>query len=448
MRLVLILSCLLAGTAQAEPRLIVPADLTAPAPAPIVLEGAAPGATVTITTERPSSDGTKTYLAIARFVADADGRVDTAKAAPSDGTYSGVEPLGLFWAAKATPQKSEVRHGAVQVTAVVGAASTTAVARSEPDLAGLRVTTDTPFPGAVWARPKGPGRHPVVIVLGGSEGGSSTARDIAPLFAARGYATLGLPYYDPGYDPTDRVAGLPRSFTDIPVDRLAAVRTWLATRPEADVARVGIWGVSKGAEFALIAASHYSWIGAVVAVVPSDVVWEGWGGAGATTASFALGGKPLAFQPYGGMDVELAKAARGEAMDLRRAHLAGRAAYPNRLAAARIPIERFKGALLLVAGGHDQIWPSAEMAANIVAARRSANLTTELISAVDANHFLGAPGTEPVDDSVTPGANGTAIAHTRAAAWQATFALFDHVLTPDRSGSVNEASPHRALDKE
>jgi len=206
--------------------------------------------------------------------------------------------------------------------------------------------------------------------------------------------------------------------------------------------------VSKGAEFALIAASQYSWIGAVVAVVPSDVVWEGWGGAGPTTASFALGGKPLAFQPYGGMDVELAKAARGEAMDLRRAHLAGRAAYPNRLAAARIPIERFKGALLLVAGGHDQIWPSAEMAANIVTARRSANLTTELISAFDANHFLGSPGTEPVEDSVTPGANGTVIAHTRAAAWQATFALFDHALSSDQSGSINEALPYRTLEKE
>ena len=441
MRLVLVLSCLLAGAAQAAPRLIVPADLTAPAPQPVVLEGAAPGAAVTITTERPSRDGTKTYLASATFAADAKGRVDTGKAAPHDGSYSGVEPLGLFWAAKATPRKSSVPHGEVHVTAVVGAATTTTSTRSEPDPAAVRVSTDTPFPGAVWASPKTPGRHPVVIVLGGSEGGSSTAREVAPLFAARGYATLGLPYYDPGYDPTDRVAGLPCSFTNIPVDRLATVRAWLATRADADVDRLGIWGVSKGAEFALIAASRYSWIGAVVAVVPSDVVWEGWGGTGPTTASFALDGKPLAFQPYGGMDVELAKAARGEAMDLRRAHLAGRAAYPDRLAAARIPIERFKGALLLVAGGHDQIWPSAEMAANIVAARRSADLTTELISESAANHYLGSPGTAPVDGSVTPGANGTAIAHTRADAWKATFALFDRALSPNLSGNINHSLP-------
>lgn len=441
MRLAMILSCLLTGTAYAEPRLIVPADLTAPAPAPLVLEGAAPGATVTITTERPSRDGTKTYVASASFVADTEGRVDTGKAAPRDGTYNEVEPLGLFWAAKATPRKSSVPHGEVQVTAVAGVATTTALTRSEPDPAGVRVSTDTPFPGAVWARPTGPGRHPVVIVLGGSEGGSSTAREVAPLFAARGYATLGLPYYDPGYDPTDRVAGLPHSFTNIPVDRLTAVRAWLATRADADVDRLGIWGVSKGAEFALIAASHYAWINAIVAVVPTDVVWEGWGGTGPTTASFAFDGKPLAFQPYGGMDVELAKAARGEAMDLRRAHLAGRAAYPDRLAAARIPIERFKGALLLVAGGHDQIWPSAEMAANIVAARRTADLTTERVSVPNANHFLGSPGTEPVDDSVSPGADAVTIAHTRAAAWAATFTLFDQVLRPNQSDSLNEVLP-------
>lgn len=280
-----------------------------------------------------------------------------------------------------------------------------------------------------------------MIVLGGSEGGISAARDLAPLFAARGYATLGLPYYDPGYDPSDRVAGLPHSFTNIPVDRLAAVRGWLATCADADVDRLGIWGASKGAEFALIAASRYPWIGAVVAIVPSDVVWEGWGGTGPTTASFAFDGKPLAFQPYGGMDVELAKAAHGEAMDLRRAHLAGRAAFPNRLTAARIPIERFKGALLLVAGGHDQIWPSAEMAANIVAARRSAGLTTELVSASDANHFLGSPGTSPVEDVITPGADAVAIAHTRAAAWAATFTLFDRALNPDQRDRTASAWP-------
>ncbi|MDT7933069.1 MAG: acyl-CoA thioester hydrolase/BAAT C-terminal domain-containing protein [Sphingomonadaceae bacterium] len=94
------------------------------------------------------------------------------------------------------------------------------------------------------------------------------------------------------------------------------MREWLKAQPEADANRIGLWGASKGAEFALIAASRYDWVKAVVAVVPSDVVWEGWGGSGPATASFAFDGRPLAFEPYVGMDAELAKVAKGEPMDL------------------------------------------------------------------------------------------------------------------------------------
>lgn len=55
-------------------------------------------------------------------------------------------------------------------------------------------------------------------------------------------------------------------------------------------------GASKGAEFALLAASHLDWIKAVVAITPSDVVWEGygWHTEPGTTPLFALEGKPPA----------------------------------------------------------------------------------------------------------------------------------------------------------
>lgn len=425
MRPVLLLACLFATAAPAAPRLSVPAGLSAPTPAPIVVDGVAPGATVTVTTERRARGGSETFVGEATFIADAAGRVDTATLSPRGGSYAGVDPLGPFWSARPRAARTtDSSAGQIRVTASVGGAPVaTALVAVRPDLARVLVSRDTPFPGAVWARPAAPGRHPVVIVLGGSEGGSSTARDIAPLFAARGYAALGLPYYDPGYDPTDRVAGLPRSFTNIPVDRLAAVRAWLRARGDANADRIAIWGASKGAEFALIAASRYRWVRAVVAVVPSDLVWEGWGQPGPATASFAFAGKPLASQPYDGMATELAKAAKGEPMDLRRVHLAGRAAYPERVAAARIPVERFRGALLLIAGGRDQIWPSAEMARNIVATRRRAGLDTATVIEDGANHFLGGPGTEPVAPLLTPGSNGAAIARARAEGWRATFDL-------------------------
>ncbi|MEL7232737.1 MAG: hypothetical protein AAGJ85_09540 [Pseudomonadota bacterium] len=47
--------------------------------------------------------------------------------------------------------------------------------------------------------------------------------------------------------------------------------------PGADMESVGLWGVSKGAEYVLIAGERIEGIDAIAAIVPSDVVWEGWG---------------------------------------------------------------------------------------------------------------------------------------------------------------------------
>lgn len=427
------LSLILPAAAHAATvKLILPPDLSAPRPDPIRVTGLPPSATITLTTIQ-QRDRDERFEAAATFRATSAGTVDTARQAPIAGSYAGVEPMGAFWSGcKAKSTSAGAEGPAIGYARVTVRANDREVAagsiRISFDPIGIRLSTATPFPGAVWAVPADHRHHPVVIVLGGSEGGSSTARAMAPLFAARGYATLGLPYYDPGYDPTDRIEGLPRSFTAIPVDRLATVREWLNRQPEADANRIGLWGASKGAEFALIAASNYSWIKAVVAVVPSDLVWEGWGGTGPATASFAFDGRPLAFEPYAGMDVELTKAAKGELMDLRRVHVEGRAAHPDRVDAARIPIERFHGTLLLIAGGRDQVWPSAEMAKNILAVRKRAHEKTRIIAVPLANHFLGGPGTTPVAPLVTPGSDAVAIAHARADGWAATFDTFDGAL--------------------
>lgn len=301
-----------------------------------------------------------------------------------------------------------------------------------PPAAAVTITIATSFPGAVWAVPAARGRYPVLIVLGGSEGGSSTARDMAPRFAALGYATLGLPYYNPGWDPKDATPGLPSAFVDIPVDRLSQVRRWIAAQPQADARRIGIWGASKGAEFALIAATRYPWIKAVAAIVPTDVVWEGWGTDGPPRASFAWDGKGLPFQPYSGMTAELAKTAKGEMMDLRKVHDAGRRNFPDRLAAARIPVEHYRGALLVAGGDLDRIWPSSEMTRNIAAARARAGLRTVSLTFPDAGHAIaGAPGkTNPNWTALGGTAEGVKAA--RAKTWAATLALFEQALRPVR----------------
>lgn len=434
--------CATAGSAT--PRLTGPTDLSDPRPAPIRISGLPANIDVTITATRRDRD--ETFEAGATFRTDVRGRVDTATAAPRGGSYQGVDPLALFWSAMPRkPGNADPIIGSVRVVARVGDQDVATLAiRSRPDAASMIVNTDTPFPGAVFAHPAGAGRHPVIIVLGGSEGGSSTAKALAPLFAARGYATLGLPYYDPGYDPTDRLAGLPESFSDIPVDRLAVVRNWLMRQPSADTGRIGIWGASKGAEFALIAATRYPWIKAVAAIVPSDLVWEGWGQTGPASASFSFDGRSLPFEPYSGMDDALAKAAKGQAMDLRRVHLAGRANFPDRVAAARIPVETYRGALLLAGGGADAIWPSAEMATTIARTRRTAGLATTVLIFANAGHLIGGPGTSPAAELTGAGGTAAAIAHARIATWRATFAMFGAVLRPQQGIGHTAAARSRS----
>src|SRR3990167_4572765 len=124
-------------------------------------------------------------------------------------------------------------------------------------------------------------------------------------------------------------------------------------------------GTSKGAEFALIAGTKMPWIKAIAAIVPTDVVWEGWGPAAAPgkSSSFAWRGKALDFVPYKDFQQEFAGAANGEPIIIRRPLDNGRAVTSaEQIARARIPVERIAAPLLVQGGGDDQVWASGAMA--------------------------------------------------------------------------------------
>jgi dienelactone hydrolase len=436
MRRLLIAMSLLGAAASSEPIIKLPVDINAPSPAAIRISGLAPQATITVVSDRRDIEGASEYRASATFRSDEDGVVNLGHDPALEGEYQGIDPIGIFWAARALKAGSDAPSpGTLRVIAkfentVVASATMSVVA--EPR--AVEQSTDTPFPGAVWARPRAPGTYPVIILLGGSEGGAITARTFAPLFAARGYAVLGLPYYSPSFNP-DKVLGLPTSFIDIPVDRLTAVHAWLSHQSGVNLDRVGLWGASMGGEFALIAATKYRWIRAVAAIAPSDVVTEGWGKAGPARSAFSWDGKPLPFQPYDGMDREIAKAARGLQMDLRRAAIDGRLAHPERLKAARIPIERYTGGLLVAGGGCDSLWPSMESAQAISHRRSHAGLKTTLLIFPRADHYLFGPGTAPLT-SISINARSergeapdpAATANGRAKTWAAVLAFFDRNL--------------------
>jgi dienelactone hydrolase len=296
------------------------------------------------------------------------------------------------------------------------------------------------FPGAVLARLPGAGKRPAIIVLGGSEGGDFTARMMSPRLASHGYAVLGLPYCVQGNPPRADLRGLPTAFVDIPVDRLERARAWLQRQPGVDGERIAVWGVSKGAELALLAATRFDWITAVVAIAPSDVVWEGFGAPGqkpGSRASFAWRGEPLAFVPHAGLDAALAVMGTGGRAQLRPPHDRGRAEHPDAVVRARIPVERYRGALLVAGGDDDQIWASGAMAGNIARARAGAGLRTTALVFGDAGHALSGHGWSPTTtlDRAPLVLGGTPAGNARAQAevWRAALAFLAGALAPDRT---------------
>jgi BAAT / Acyl-CoA thioester hydrolase C terminal len=170
----------------------------------------------------------------------------------------------------------------------------------------------------------------------------------------------------------------------------------------------------------------------VVGIVPSDVVWEGWGPTVAgddTRSSFAWDGQPLAYVPYRGMTETIAALSRGERRAIRTPHDDGRAANPARVAAAKIPVERFTGELLVAGGDRDGTWASGYMVRNIAARRAQAGLPTAALVFPNAGHALSGSGWEPTN---YPGidADAGANAAAQAAVRTAMLAMLGRVLKP------------------
>lgn len=402
----------------------------------VEVRGVKPSERVSITAERMLGSPAALFRSRAIFTADESGTVRTDSDPAMEGSYKGVDEAGLFWSmVRVDGARGDIPAGAVIITAI-GADGTVSEARLQV-IDAAPVIQEKPvdaFPGAILYRLPDAAVRPAIIVLGGSEGGASHARDIGPALASRGYAVLGLPYYSPHWGQGREIEALSASFIDIPVEQIARARDWLRRDPGIAADTIGLWGVSKGAEFVLLAASEYPWIAAAAAIVPSDVVWEGWGPDSQgydRHASFSIGGQGLSFVPYEDADLYFGAFEKGErpTITLVDVHVRGRTANADRVAAARIPIERYRGDLLVAGGAQDTIWPSADMTKSIVATRSAAGLPTEVFVYDDAGHGLAGPGFVP---TIYYGSGGTPAANGRAQVeiWRAALNMFARTLNP------------------
>ena len=217
-----------------------------------------------------------------------------------------------------------------------------------------------------YAAPGDVARHPAVLILGGFEGG--IPRGEAFGFARQGYAALSIAYFG--------AAPLPKSVDEIPVEAASRAIDFLIARPEVDPNRIGIVGVSKGAELALLAAARDARIRSVAVISPSAYVWfapvfDG----GPDRSSWTMNNGAVPFiPPDRTAEAALAQAYQSNGTfamrDLYDASL--KAAPAATVDAATIPVERFAGALLCIAGDDDREWDSAASCRTIQARRHAA----------------------------------------------------------------------------
>jgi dienelactone hydrolase len=244
-----------------------------------------------------------------------------------------------------------------------------------------------------------------VLVLGGSSGRIDAAR--ARLLAQHGALAESIRWFGgPGQQPAPFL---------VPLETFQRRVELLAH----DCDRVVVVGTSFGAEAALVTASVTQGVHAVAAFAPSDVVWAGATPEGRQESHWTLGGRPLPFVPFD----ETAEPA-GDPPSFVPVYEQSRRAAPDAVRAAAIAVERIP-AVLCVAGGDDQVWPSAAHAEAIRARRASAGLTTTVLLDPDAGHRTVLPGEPVVTAGMRMARGGTPDADRRLGerAWPTLLAL-------------------------
>lgn len=382
---------------QTTPSLMVDDRLVWSSEPVLVAKGLEPGQTYQLTTERRSFwDSGATERSVLTFTADPSGIIDTSKLAPEGETeasaYAPVRDMA-YLAGEATNDLEPLQLR-FRLNSQNGDLSLDRIVAIGPDPERLKEEPlGEAFIGAYILRlAEAAGPQPAIVLLGGSEGGDRGSRATAPVLAAEGFTVLGLPYYSPAwFGQEQQFPGLSKAFANLPVDYLESAVTELRKRQDVIADKIMLHGGSKGAEFVLLAGSlipDESMGGGfcgIVADVPSDVVWEGWG-AGETVSSFSWRGEPLPFVPYQDMSRALD---RSDSYTMTEAHENGRKANPDRLAAARIPVERIDEPVLLIGGDKDTTWASGPMSRTLKATREEAGLETELYVYPEGGHGVG-----------------------------------------------------------
>ena len=213
------------------------------------------------------------------------------------------------------------------------------------------------FVGSLYAPKQNMYPGKALICFCGSDGKYELTRKLATVFQSHGLTTLALAYV--------MEEGLPDQFYHVPIDLLEAAAKRLH---DMGYDKVGLWGISKGAELALTAASLLpGLVDAVVAVAPISTVCQGFSKKKGIQilpgSSWSFHGEELPYTSFGLEQVPFGQVLRKSlaARELTMYDLYLPAVQkPN--PEAVIHVEKITGPILLISSKMDAMWTS-ELAA-------------------------------------------------------------------------------------
>ena len=222
---------------------------------------------------------------------------------------------------------------------------------------------------AIPAKNRFPGK--AIIAVGGGDGCFGSTKHVVDVLARNGVTAMAVAYWNQ--------PGLRTTVTRVPLEIGATAARWLKDR---GYEQIGMWGLSKGAEFALLCGCHFTdLISFVVAVSPSAVVTQGF----QMTNWTHLLPKLLPCSPWtlGGEDIPYVHAPganwRVVGQSLKSRTVAVWPTYEGVLERSqeenRIPVEKIQGPILLLASDRDDIWQSRQFSEAILQRLKEKNFS-------------------------------------------------------------------------
>ncbi|XP_043842677.1 acyl-coenzyme A thioesterase 6-like [Dromiciops gliroides] len=237
-------------------------------PVEIAVHGLAPAQPVTLRASLCDEKGVL-FQSSARYQADAGGQLDLARAPSLGGSYSGVEPMGLFRTLQSEKPLERLVKRDVQTPFRVDLevyeghdpkpTKLLAQVVHERSFLGPGVKRIPVREGSMRATlflPPGAGPFPGIIDLYGSGGGLCEYR--ASLLAGHGFALLALAYF--------RFEDLPQWLNDLHLEYFEEALNYMLQHPEVKGPGIGLLGFSKGGDLCLSMASFLKGVTATVLI--------------------------------------------------------------------------------------------------------------------------------------------------------------------------------------